>query len=222
MKNILYLLAGGTANRFGGDKLLMPAAGGSILTFIAKKVISFSLFTEIVIVCNEEKRTRIKNEGIEGLYFADPGKERYHSVLSAFNTVPPGDEDTVLIHDAARPLVSKELCGKIIERTKEMGNAFPALRVADTLRYYREDGSSETLERDGLYLMQTPQGFKGKLLKKIMEHTAGRPGITDEGVVLETIGEKIHLVEGERDNYKITFLSDYKHFCGLIDENGRI
>lgn len=216
MRKILYLLAGGKAKRFGEDKLLKPLGQDLVFTYILKKFISFNIFDIIVLVCDDEKRKLIKREGIENIFIATAGKERIDSIRSAFLVIPPNEKDIVLIHDAARPNVSKDIVSRVIIGTKLHGNSFPAVIINDTVRYLDEN-ESRTIDRNNLYLIQTPQGFSFEILNQILSYnTQGKDIIFDEGVIMEKLGLKIFLTEGDPFNIKITRPADYNHLMGII------
>ena len=214
MRKILYLLAGGGSSRFGKDKLNMKAGDETIFSYILKKLISYELFSVIVVVADEEKRQFIKQENIPNLYLAEPGETRFESVKNAFDTVTPGVNDIVLIHDAARPNVKKWLVRRVMDITERHGNCFPATVVTDTIRRKNEAGT-ETIDRDDLFAIQTPQGFSGEILQDIITYNSEMSNVTDEGVILEAMGREPHIADGDRLNFKITVLADYKAFLEL-------
>jgi 2-C-methyl-D-erythritol 4-phosphate cytidylyltransferase len=135
---------------------------------------------------------------------AEGGKTRYHSVKNGLELVP--DACVVGIHDAARPLVSKETILRTYETAEQLGNACPAIQVSDSLRVVK--GKENTaVDRSSYQIIQTPQCFHSDLLKKafLKEY---KPSFTDDATVLESFGEKINLVEGNRENIKITTSQD--------------
>ena len=216
MRKILYLLAGGKAKRFGEDKLLKPIKEDVIFTYILKKFISFNIFDNIVLVCDNEKRRIIKREGIENIFLAAAGDERIDSIRSAFQTISPNKDDIVLIHDAARPNVSKDIVSRVIIGTKLHGNSFPSVAINDTVRYYKGE-KSRTIDRNNLFLIQTPQGFSYEILNQILSYnTQDKETIFDEGVIMEKLGLKIFLTEGDPFNIKITRPADYTHLLDII------
>ncbi len=216
MRKILYLLAGGAAKRFGNDKLMMMFGNELVFTYVLKNIIEFNVFDDIVVVADSKKMKKIKEENITGIYMATAGDIRFASLVSAYYTVKPEVNDIILVHDAARPNIKKDLVEKIIEETEKNGNCFPAIKVTDTLRLYNEN-ETKTIERKDIYQIQTPQGFNGEILRRIIEYNGKEmQDITDEGVILEKLGLKIHLIVGDRLNFKITYLSDYMDMVKII------
>ena len=216
MKKLLYLLAGGKAKRYGEDKLLKPLGHHVVLTYILKTIEAFGIFDIIVLVCDDEKRKIIKREGIANIFIASSGTERIDSIRSAYETVPPKEGDIVLIHDAARPNLSKALVSRVIIGAKLHGNSFPAVAINDTIRYY-DQNESRTIDRNNLFLIQTPQGFSNEILNQILSYNIqDKETIFDEGVIMEKLGLKIFLTEGDPFNIKITRPADYNHLLDII------
>jgi 2-C-methyl-D-erythritol 4-phosphate cytidylyltransferase len=131
---------------------------------------------------------------------AKGGESRYHSVKSGLEMVP--DACIVGIHDAARPLVSKSTINRTYKTAEKRGNAVPTMPVTESLRSVR--GAENTaVDRNNYHIVQTPQCFHSDLLKKAFLK-AYKPEFTDDATVLEAFGEKINLVEGNKENIKIT------------------
>jgi len=132
------------------------------------------------------------------------GETRFQSVKNGLQYIP--DNCVVGIHDAARPLVSKQTILTAFETAQLKGNASPAIPLNESVRKV-EDSSNKAVDRNHYYAMQTPQCFQSALIKKafLQEY---RPEFTDDASVLEATGEKINLVEGNRENIKITTPQD--------------
>lgn len=134
------------------------------------------------------------------------GHERFYSVKNALTSVP--DNSLVLIHDGVRPLVSKQTIKRVIEKTKMDGNAVPVLPIIESVR--KALGvSSQSVDRNLLYTVQTPQGFTSEIIKKAYNQNYDS-SFTDDASVVERIGIKINTVEGNRENIKITDAFDLK------------
>lgn len=140
------------------------------------------------------------------------GETRFHSVKNNLSLIP--DDCLVGIHDAVRPLVSLQTIERCYSVALEMGNAVPSLKIPETLR--RIDGDGITLvNRENYRLIQTPQVFRGNMLKQayLQEY---QPQFTDDAGVVESAGFKINLVEGNPENIKITYSNDLKIASALI------
>ena len=133
------------------------------------------------------------------------GDTRFNSVKNGLSLIE-SEEGLVAIHDGVRPLVSKELIKSVFNAAEEDGNAVPVINVNDSLR--KVDGTQNTpVNRDDFRIVQTPQCFELEIIKKSFNQ-AYSSGFTDEASVVESIGETIHLIQGEASNIKITTPSD--------------
>ena len=140
------------------------------------------------------------------------GKERFHSVLNALNaldqTAKPND--WVLVHDAVRPCIRKEDINKLIEEVADdkVGGIL-ANRIVDTVKQKNDDGLVSTIDRQKLYIAQTPQMFRYDILKDSIEKAIkSNMHITDESEALESLNYSIRIVEGSSSNIKITTQED--------------
>jgi 2-C-methyl-D-erythritol 4-phosphate cytidylyltransferase / 2-C-methyl-D-erythritol 2,4-cyclodiphosphate synthase len=139
------------------------------------------------------------------------GARRQDSVASAFDRVAPGS-DVVLVHDAARPFVSRELISRAIDAASAHGAAIVALPVRDTVKRVDVSGNGPviagTIPRESVYLAQTPQAFRREVLSAAV--ALGRSGVdaTDEAMLAEQAGHRVHIVEGDPANVKITTTDD--------------
>jgi 2-C-methyl-D-erythritol 4-phosphate cytidylyltransferase len=132
------------------------------------------------------------------------GETRFHSVKKGLEMVD--DDSLVAVQDAVRPLVSAEIIDNAYAQAAEIGTAVVAVKSRDSVRSVR-NGRSESLLRDEIYLVQTPQTFKTNLLKKAYEQTY-TDAFTDDASVAERDGAFIELVAGDYKNIKITYPED--------------
>jgi len=139
------------------------------------------------------------------LIVVEGGARRQDSVARAFARIPPGAE-IVVIHDAARPLVTADLIERTVAAAVAEGAAVAAVRATDTVKRGDAEGRVvETLPRDQVYLAQTPQAFRVGVLRDALALTADA---TDEAALAERAGHPVRLVEGEPSNVKITTPGD--------------
>lgn len=138
------------------------------------------------------------------------GETRFHSVQNGLNLV--SEESIVFVHDAVRCLVSTTLIQRCFEGALEYGSAIPVIDCRDSVRIIRKD-SNEALDRERIRLVQTPQTFHSKILLPAFAIDY-KDKFTDEASVVEAYGLKVHLVDGEENNIKIT-----KPFDLLIAES---
>jgi 2-C-methyl-D-erythritol 4-phosphate cytidylyltransferase len=137
---------------------------------------------------------------------ADGGETRFHSVMNGLAKVE--GEGLVGVHDGVRPFVSQEVIARCYEEAAEKKAVIPVIGVVETVRQL-VDGESVTVPRDQYKLVQTPQVFDVALLRKAY-HQEYTDMFTDDASVVEALGEKVHLVEGNRENIKLTTPFDLK------------
>ena len=158
-----------------------------------------------------EVTDRVRAEGLGVLTdVVGGGDSRQASVRHALRAVPD-PVNRVLVHDAARPFVTANEVRRIVQLVRRQGAAALAVSVADTLRA-AEDGAvfGETVPRNHLYRMQTPQGFRRAWLEDA--HAAADPDdtpATDDVELVQRMGRPVHVVPGSRRNFKITTTSDW-------------
>lgn len=205
------IVGGGSGNRFGGDKLTGQLAGKPLIAHTLGAFERAAGISAIVLVVpagrGEEFRSIARDAGISKLTAVVPGgMHRHESVLKGLNALPPGI-DFAAIHDAARPLVTPELIGRVLRAALEHGAAAVASPVTDTL--HRVDGGGnaiETSDRSALRAMQTPQVFRTEEVVRLLSRDPGLP--TDEVSVLMSVGRKVSLVEHSEPNLKVTWPQD--------------
>lgn len=144
------------------------------------------------------------------------GPEREDSVRLGLAVVPPGVRH-VLIHDAARPLVSPLLIQRVLEGAVAHGAVIPAIPVKDTLKMVEKDKVSKTLDRSRIRAVQTPQGFRLATLNKAFKKLGKKASkMTDDAAVVEAAGTRVRVVEGGLLNFKVTTPEDLRHVKDLI------
>ena len=137
-------------------------------------------------------------------FLVNGGEQRFHSVRNGLMAIK-GD-GIVAVHDAVRPLVSGNLITKAYEIAEQNGNAVACIKPSDSLRKLKNK-ESKILNREEIVLIQTPQTFEIGQLRKAYQQSY-KPRFTDDASVVERAGFKINLIEGERNNLKITYPED--------------
>lgn len=147
------------------------------------------------------------------------GDTRFETVRNSVCEVAE-DSEYVLIHDGVRPFVSSELIGRIVERVKIYGAVVPAVEVTDSIRKISSPETSEFVDRRGLVAVQTPQAFTKDMLV-IGYQTESKTSFTDDASVVESVGFRVAVVDGERSNIKITTKEDmnYGKFLSKMVDN---
>ncbi|QPH39725.1 2-C-methyl-D-erythritol 4-phosphate cytidylyltransferase [Pedobacter endophyticus] len=211
MKNYAIIVAGGSGNRMQTEtpKQFLLLKDLPVLMHTLRAFAQSNAQPRILLVINkdqqqywrrlcEEFNFRIPHEIIDG------GSTRFYSVKNALETI--GDECLVAIHDAVRPLVSKELIDKCFEHAERRGNVIAAVQSSDSVRLLK-DNITSALKRDEIYLVQTPQTFSLAILRTAYQQDF-EAHFTDDASVVEAAGYEINIVEGERNNIKITYPID--------------
>ena len=138
------------------------------------------------------------------------GSKRQDSVANALNRITPRDSDVILVHDAVRPFVGNRKITEVVKACREFDAAVLAVQPKDTIRRSAGGGFfDQTVDRNALWLVQTPQAFKAGLLVRAFEQAAkDKFYSTDEVALVERLGVKSRIVEGSYDNIKITTQED--------------
>ena len=207
MDLFVVIVAGGSGKRMGADtpKQFLLLAGRPVLMHTIEKFKEFNEAIEIITVL-PENQLRYWNELQKKHSFEIPhtlvkgGAKRFISVRNGLEFVRgPG---LVAIHDGVRPLVSHETIKRCFETAEKYGNAIPVITPADSLRLETDKGNTP-VNRLNVKQVQTPQVFDIDLIKNAYKQVFD-PSFTDDATVLEKTGEKIHMVDGNRENIKIT------------------
>lgn len=207
MQLYVVIVAGGSGKRMGAEmpKQFLELAGRPVLMHTIERFKSFNEAIEIITVLPEDQ-IRHWIELQEKYSFTVPqtlvkgGLARFYSVRNGLQFVNvPG---LVAIHDGVRPFVSIETIKRCFETAEKHGNAIPSISITESLRMI-SGKRSHPINRLLVRQIQTPQVFSAELLKKAYRQDY-KPEFTDDATVLESIGEKINLVEGNRENIKIT------------------
>jgi 2-C-methyl-D-erythritol 4-phosphate cytidylyltransferase len=203
----VVIVAGGSGKRMGMDtpKQFLELTGRPVLMHTIERFRQYDESIEIITVL-PENQLRFWNDLQKKYSFDIPhtlvkgGSKRYFSVRHGLEFVnSPG---LVAIHDGVRPLVRLDTITRCFETAEEYGNAIPVISPADSLRF--ETGKSNApIDRMHVKQVQTPQVFDVAKIKKAYLQDFD-PSFTDDASVLEKTGEKIQLVEGNRENIKIT------------------
>jgi 2-C-methyl-D-erythritol 4-phosphate cytidylyltransferase len=214
------VVAAGQSRRFGSPKQFALLKGKSVLERSIQAFDEHPRVAEIILVLPDEKHGRkFKNAFPKISGVVKGGARRQDSVFEGFRRIDPRRADIVLVHDGARPLVTKELIQRIIEKVEARGAAVPVIPVEDTVKETAGGEILRTLERAALVRVQTPQGFSYNLLKRALEK-AKRDGVfgTDEAALVEKLGAKVFTVPGDPRNIKITTPSDFIMAEALLED----
>ncbi len=221
MKNVGIVLAAGSSTRMGGTtKKQYRVLLGHPVLFYSLMAFEQSYVNDVVIVCSEGEENFVRT-GIVEKY----GLRKVHSVIAgasersgssfigikeAIRLAGP-EGSNVLIHDAARPLVTPMLINSIIDELEKGQKAVvPAVTPADTIRYEGTDSAVTTIDREKVHLVQTPQGFASGLIRDAYEKLTD--AVTDDAEVVLKYDPAVPIcfVQGDTRNFKLTFPTDFE------------
>ena len=228
--NIALILAAGTGSRMGNadkPKQFLPIYGKPLMIHTIEAFEMHDDIEKIVVVtsegyddqvkvwCKQYDLSKVKAVAIGG----DSRQISVYNGLQAIKEIGAKDDDVILIHDAARPLISKNIISKNIEACIKYDAVDTVIQASDTI-IKSVDG--ETINdipvRKELYQGQTPQTFKLGLILEAHEHAkAGKvPNVTDDCKLVISMGKEVHLVEGSKQNFKITTFDDLMMLKALL------
>ena len=213
MKKSVIIVAGGKGNRFKSElpKQFIKLDNKPILMHTIKAFYDFEQTIEIIVVLPEDQidfwkelclkyKFEIEHKVVSG------GETRFHSVKNGLAKI--ASSGVVGIHDGVRPLVDRQTIRNCYTIAKQRGNAIPVLALVDSVREINEVGENKMVDRTKYKLIQTPQVFKSELILAAFSQEYHN-SFTDDASVLEAYnGSAIHLVEGNRQNIKITTPED--------------
>ena len=213
MKKHIIIVAGGKGLRMGGDipKQFLPVCGKPVLmrTLEAFHVYDASIHLILVLPVSQQAYWKQLCEEYQfnlAHEIADGGETRFHSVKNGLALIK--EDGLVGVHDGVRPFVSQDVIARCYDEALSLKAVIPVIGVVETVRHLTE-GGSETVPRDQYKLVQTPQVFDVALLRRAYEQTY-TDMFTDDASVVEALGEKVYLVEGNRENIKLTTPFDLK------------
>lgn len=222
MEYYAIIVAGGKGLRMGSDipKQFLPVSGRPVLMRTIDAFRRALPSVHIILVlpqCQQAYWSQLCREyGFTAdIQVANGGETRFHSVSNGLALIPGGVDGIVGVHDGVRPFVSTDTIQRCFQAAEQMGAVVPVTPVVETLRHKLSNGGSETVSRDDYCLVQTPQTFRISLLSQAYQQPY-RPFFTDDASVVESLGVSIHLVDGNRENIKITTPSDLVFAEGLL------
>ena len=197
----------------GGDipKQFLPVCGKPVLMRTLEAFYVYDASIHLILVLPVSQQAYWKQLCEEYQFdlmheIADGGETRFHSVKNGLALVK--EDGLVGVHDGVRPFVSQEVIARCYDEALSLKAVIPVVGVVETVRHLTEEGS-ETVPRDQYKLVQTPQVFDVALLRRAYEQTY-TDMFTDDASVVEALGENVYLVEGNRENVKLTTPFDLK------------
>lgn len=212
MRIVAIIAAAGEGRRMGGtiEKQFLCLQGKPVLSHTLALFDVHPMVDGLILVVSSSQRQALREKVLDPypcrklLKVIDGGKERQDSVARGVKALPPECE-LVVVHDGVRPLLNDELLTSVLESAQKHGAAVAAVPARDTVKRVKEGRVASTLERETVWLAQTPQAFKTGLLRRAYEEAARtQTTATDDAALVELLGVPVHLVLGSAQNIKVT------------------
>ena len=215
------LPAGGLGKRMGGNipKQLMLLGGKPVYRYCLETFLKMDEIAEVVMAVPADWKDHFEKD------FSHPklkivlgGAERWQSVENGVNALTSSAE-YVLVHDVARPFISEEIIRDLCETLITKGSCLVAKPAVDTIKIAKDGKVEKTIDRNTVWLAQTPQAARIDTLKKLYARIAAEPlnfTPTDEASILEYFGENVYIVKGNTANDKLTTPEDFEIFAKKI------
>ncbi|MBR2577473.1 MAG: 2-C-methyl-D-erythritol 4-phosphate cytidylyltransferase [Erysipelotrichaceae bacterium] len=205
MKYDAIIVAAGKGSRakLGFNKVLFKMRNGkTVIENVCDTFLKDKDCEKVILVTSDEIRSNNKR-----LTVVAGGEERYHSVMNGLNEV---ESEYVLIHDGARPFLNVEALEELKKKVEETGAAILGRKATDTIKIINNDRIINTVDRDIIFLAETPQGFKTSIIKECYGKWDGRK-FTDDSSLLESYGYTVSIVNDRFDNKKLTDKEDFEN-----------
>ena len=223
------LPAGGLGKRMGGNipKQLMVLGGKPVYRYSLETFLSMDEIAEVVMAVPADWKDHFEKEIFSDnasdeirakMKIVVGGAERWQSVENGVNALTSNAE-FVLVHDVARPFISKEIIRNVCETLVTKGSCLVAKPAVDTIKIAKDGCVQQTIDRNTVWMAQTPQAASIALLKKLYGRIAAEPlnfTPTDEASILEYFGENVYIVKGNTANDKLTTPEDFEIFAKKI------
>lgn len=221
--NYAVVVAAGRGVRMGAavNKVLLPLCGEPVIRHAVRAFCEADKIDGVVVVASADETEQMRAAlcGLEKVCTIVPGgSTRQESVKNGLDALPK-EARIALVHDGARPLISRELIARCIRQTEDCGSAVVCTPVTDTVKVEKDGCVVRTLDRSQLRAVQTPQCFFAGELKAAYE-AAARDGVsvTDDASVMEHAGHSVHLLESSEVNFKLTTPEDLRRAEDIIGE----
>ena len=228
--NIAVILAGGVGTRMGADipKQFITAGGKPVIIHTLERFAKHGEINGIIVVCVPQwidyMQKLIVRYSVDKIFTVVPGgsTRRESSLKGAleadrilsemYGEIYDGNGHVLLMHDAARPFVSERIISENIKAALEKGACETVIKVNDTVLRGKGGLAQEIIPRDEIYLVQTPQSFTPGNILRAHREVPGDAVITDDAGLVLAMGGEVALVDGARENVKITTPEDLKLF----------
>lgn len=217
------VVAAGSGSRAGGGKQWRMLGGKPVIRWSVEALLAAGAEDLVVVVpAGSEAEATEALAGLAGWRLTQGGAARADSVKNGLAALGGPDDRPVLIHDAARPLLSAAVIQRTLEALSDADGALPALPVADSLRRAAYGLMADPVERDGLWRAQTPQAFRFGTIIDAYAAWPADEAATDEATVVERAGGRVRLVDGDPRLMKLTFPEDFAMAEALLPRQTRV
>jgi 2-C-methyl-D-erythritol 4-phosphate cytidylyltransferase/2-C-methyl-D-erythritol 2,4-cyclodiphosphate synthase len=217
------VVAAGSGSRAGGDKSWRRLGGKPVARWSVEALLNAGAVEVVVVVAPDAgQRADEALSGLNGWRRVIGGAHRAASVQAGLAALSGPDDQAVLVHDAARPLLGAEVIRRLIEALADADAALPALPVADSLRRSVDGLMAGAVDRDGLYRAQTPQAARRGVLQAALARWTGGEPPTDEAAAVQAAGGRVRLVPGDPRLMKLTYPEDFAMAEALIPRQTRV
>lgn len=214
MKTAVIIVAAGSGSRMGGElpKQYLKLLGKPLIIHTLERFRRFDQEMKVVVVLAPAHRELWEQmagsyESARGVTLANGGATRYDSVKNGLTYIDVGV--ITGIHDAVRPLISQDTLSRSYDAAVREGSGIPVIEMDESIRILNQQGGSTRMDRSRLRRVQTPQVFRSDRIKQAYQQ-AYDPAFTDDASVYESVYGPVTLVEGNRENIKITTPIDMK------------
>jgi len=222
MDRTIIIVAGGKGLRMGGDlpKQFLPLKGKPVLMHTLEAFYKWNPAVELLLVIPEEHESYWKMLCRELNFTVHHrvvygGETRFHSVRNGLLAIEEDGEDRLIaVHDGVRPFVSLDVISSCFAIAEAFGAAIPVVPMIESVREVNE-GESRPFDRNRLCIVQTPQVFRADILRKAYEQPYNER-FTDDASLVEALGLTIRLIDGNRENIKITTPMDLQYACNYL------
>jgi len=219
MSFCLIILAGGNSHRFKSNigKPYQKIAGKSLIEINIIKALQFKQIKKIILVYNKKDSKLVKNLKLKNIQLVVGGINRQQSTFFALKYLSKQKNiSKVLIHDVARPNFSLKLFRSILKNMKDARAVIPKIEIQDAIKQVIDSSKEEYIlgkKRDNLFLTQTPQAFNLKEIYNLHKNNSAK--YKDDDISLYMDLNKVKFIEGEKNNFKITDISDFKNLKNI-------
>lgn len=216
MKVAAILLIAGNSSRFKSStpKQLFSLKGKPLFTYPLNVFVKNKNINDVIVVVNKNVKKEVEKFASNKVKIVLGGKTRHESVSNALAALNYENNDIVIIHDGARPLIDDKIIKDSIAGAKRFGAVSTAIKAQDTLaKFDKNNKIVGYANREEIVLVQTPQTFKFEIIKKAHKKASK---CTDDTSIVKELGYQVHLIQGSKKLHKVTTIEDVKYIESLM------